>query len=97
MLSLPSVFIILVLLLASMRTVLFCSLVVVVGFFLPTLVDHAKRHRWCEFVDNNGSTATCTAEIVDDGCSPHGSEHDVEEEEEGGGGEHRNGDTLLPR
>ena len=101
MLSLPSVFIFLVLSLASLRTVAFCSIVIAVGFFLPALIDRAKRNHWCDFVVDTTSSSvgghatmcTHTAEIIDEGCSPNGSEHDGDEEEE----ERRRQDTLLPR
>ena len=93
MLLLPSVFILLVLSLASLRTVVFCSTIVAVGFLLPSLVEHAKEHRWCAFIDTSSTVARLgcgseytDVEIVDDGLSPHGSV-DEEDESDGGDGE----------
>ena len=51
MLAVPSVFIVLVLCLSSATTLVACACIMAVGLFLPGLVEHAKRRRWCRFLD----------------------------------------------
>ena len=53
MLAIPSFFIVLVLCLSSMRTFLACACIMVVGFFLPGLLERAKKMKWCRFLDPN--------------------------------------------
>ena len=45
MLLVPSVFIIIVLLLSSMMTLIFCSSIIFIGLFLPSLIHQAKKVR----------------------------------------------------